>query len=251
MNAEINSTSINDLPSVGNSSQPVQPQNISMNVSNIAQIPNTNMDQQQQQQQQQQYPQISSNQSNNITETPTNYNEIMQNLQNSNQNSGNNALPVPPQIPQSQQDPSDVSAILKSMQHMATSSNSFGLPSRDIPQQSNREDNTARPNYVPEHHKNYINEYEAYENIIDNKRKEENRQSSLEILYEQLQLPIIVALLYFLFHLPIVNNWFIKTFKSFFHSDGNMNLSGYVLKSIVFASLYYFIHKGVKYSETF
>ena len=98
---------------------------------------------------------------------------------------------------------------------------------------------------------NYINEYEAYENIIDNKRKEENRQSSLEILYEQLQLPIIVALLYFLFHLPIVNNWFIKTFKSFFHSDGNMNLSGYVLKSIVFASLYHIIYKGVKYSETF
>ena len=245
MNAEINSTSINDLPSVGNSSQPVQPQNVSMNVSNIAQIPNTNMEQFQQQQQ------ISSNQSNTIAETPTNYNEIMQNMQNSNQNSGHNALPVPPQIPQSQQDSGDISSILKSMEHMATSSNSFGLPSRDIPQQSNREDNTARPNYVPEHHKNYINEYEAYENIVDNKRKEENRQSSLEILYEQLQLPIIVALLYFLFHLPIVNNWFIKTFKSFFHSDGNMNLSGYVLKSIVFASLYHIIYKGVKYSETF
>ncbi len=243
MNAEINSTSINDLPSVGNSSQPVQPQNVSMNVSNIAQIPNTSMEQSQQP--------ISSNQSNTVTETPTSYNEIMQNLQSSNQNSGHNTLPVPQQIPQSQQDPGDVSSILKSMEHMATSSNSFGLPSRDIPQQSNREDNTARPNYVPEHHKNYINEYEAYENIIDNKRKEENRQSSLEILYEQLQLPIIVALLYFLFHLPIVNNWFIKTFKSFFHSDGNMNLSGYVLKSIVFASLYHIIYKGVKYSETF
>ena len=243
MNAEINSTSINDLPSVGNSSQPVQPQNISMNVSNIAQIPNTSMEQSQQQ--------ISSNQSNTVAETPTSYNEIMQNMQSSNQNSGHNTLPVPPQIPQSQQDSGDVSSILKSMEHMATSSNSFGLPSRDIPQQSNREDNTARPNYVPEHHKNYINEYESYENIVDNKRKEENRQSSLEILYEQLQLPIIVALLYFLFHLPIVNNWFIKTFKSFFHSDGNMNLNGYVLKSIVFASLYHFIYKAIKYSETF
>ena len=249
MNAEINSTSISDLPSVGNSSQPAaQPQNISMNVSNISQIPNASIPQMQSQQQP-----ITSNQTNVVTETPQNYSEVMQNLQNQgNQgNQGNsNTLPLPPQMPQSQQDPSDVSSILKSMEQMAATSNAFDLPSRDIPQQSNREDATAQPNYVPEH-KNYINEYEEYENIIDNKRKEENRQSSLETLYEQLQLPIIVALLYFLFHLPVVNNWFVKNFKSFFHSDGNMNLSGYILKSLVFASLYFAFHKGIKYAETF
>ena len=251
MNAEINSTSITDLPSVGNPQQPAQPQNISMNVSNISQIPNTSIQQMQNQQQQQQP--ITSTQTNVVTETPQNYNEEIQNLQNQgNQgNQGNsNTLPLPPQMPQSQQDPSDVSSILKSMEQMAATSNTFDLPSRDIPQQSNREDATAQPNYVPEH-KNYINEYEEYENMIDNKRKEENRQSSLETLYEQLQLPIIVALLYFLFHLPVVNNWFVKNFKSFFHSDGNMNLSGYILKSLVFASLYFAFHKGIKYAETF
>ncbi len=249
MNAEINSTSITDLPSVGNPQQPAQPQNISMNVSNISQIPNTSIQQMQNQQQQQQQP-ITSTQTNVVTETPQNYNEVIQNLQNQGNQGNSNTLPLPPQMPQSQQDPSDVSSILKSMEQMAATSNTFDLPSRDIPQQSNREDATAQPNYVPEH-KNYINEYEEYENMIDNKRKEENRQSSLETLYEQLQLPIIVALLYFLFHLPVVNNWFVKNFKSFFHSDGNMNLSGYILKSLVFASLYFAFHKGIKYAETF
>ena len=245
MNAEINSTSISDLPSVGNSAQPVQPQNISMNVSNISQIPNTSIPQMQSQQ-----PPITSTQTNVVIETPQNYNEVIQSLQNQGNQGNSNTLPLPPQMPQSQQDPSDVTSILKSMEQMAATSNTFELPSRDIPQQSNREDVTAQPNYVPEH-KNYINEYEEYENMIDNKRKEENRQSSLETLYEQLQLPIIVALLYFLFHLPVVNNWFMKNFKSFFHSDGNMNLSGYILKSIVFASLYFAFHKGIKYAENF
>lgn len=248
MSAEINSTSISDLPSVGNSSQPVQPQNISMNVSNISQIPNTSIPQMQSQQQP-----ITSTQTNVVSETPQNYSEVISNLQNqNNQGYGGNAntLPSPPQMPQSQQDPSDVTSILKSMEQMAATSNAFDLPSRDIPQQSNREDKEARPNYVPQH-KNYINEYEEYENMIENKRKEENKQSSLETLYEQLQLPIIVALLYFLFHLPVVNNWFLKNFKSFFHSDGNMNLSGYLLKSVVFACLYFAFHKGIKYAENF
>lgn len=250
MSTEINSTSISDLPSVGsvgNSSQPVQPQNVTMSVSNISQMSNNGVPQMQSQQ-----PPITSSQTNSIVETPQNYSEVIHNLQNNqnNQQVNSNTLPVPPQMPQSQQDPGDVSSILKSMEQMAATSNAFDLPSRDIPQQSNREDHTAVPNYVPQH-KNYINEYEEYENMIDNKRKEENRQSSLETLYEQLQLPIIVALLYFLFHLPVVNTWFIKNFKSFFHSDGNMNLSGYILKSIVFATLYYAFHKGIKYAENF
>ena len=67
MSAEINSTSISDLPSVGNSSQPVQPQNISMNVSNISQIPNTSIPQMQSQQQP-----ITSTQTNVVSETPQN-----------------------------------------------------------------------------------------------------------------------------------------------------------------------------------
>lgn len=213
---ELNSTSINDLPSNLGTQQPVQ-QNINLNINEI------------------------SNQQNTIQEeAKLNYNDIVNSMTNNKQQPTNQIVQNghPP-------DSGDLTNILKSMEQIASTSDVLGLPSRDIPQMSNREDIQTTANYVPQH-KNYIEEYESIENIKEKKRKDDNRTTSLHYLYQELQIPIIIGLLYFLFHLPIINNWFTRNFKFAFHGDGNMNLNGYILKSIVFAFLYFVLLSFMK-----
>ena len=65
----------------------------------------------------------------------------------------------------------------------------------------------------------------------------------MEILYEEFQIPIIIALLYFILQLPIVRTRFLSLLPSLHNSDGNPNLSGYIMDSVVFGILYYGISK--------
>lgn len=242
--AEINSTNINDLPSTSNlgTQQPVQ-QNVNLSINEISNQQNTI-----QQQGQLNYNDIVNSMSNKQVlptnqipnpqntiqeESKLNYNDIVNTMANNKQVPSNQIVQNAPPA-----DNGDLSNILKSMEQIASSSDVLGLPSRDIPQMSNREDIQTTPNYVPQH-KNYIEEYQGIEDIKEKKRKEDNRTTSLHYLYEELQIPIIIGLLYFLFHLPIINNWFTRNFKFAFHGDGNMNLNGYILKSVVFAFLYF------------
>ena len=127
--------------------------------------------------------------------------------------------------------------ILQNMEQLAKSG-AFQLPSRDIPRQENNIDTQSRVNYIPEA-KNYIDEYESQEEIKNYHRQVENKKQSFELLYDKLQIPLLIALLYFVFHLPVVNKWFVKTCTFCFHKDGNMNFNGYLAKSTMFASLYF------------
>lgn len=130
-----------------------------------------------------------------------------------------------------------MSNILQNMEQLAKSG-AFQLPSRDIPRQENIIDSQSRVNYIPEAN-NYIDEYESQQEIDNHHRQTENKKQSLEVLYDKLQVPLIIGLLYFVFHLPIVNKWFLTTCSYCFHKDGNMNFNGYVMKSSIFASLYF------------
>ena len=214
--ADLNTTNINDLPSSNLGNQPVQ-QNINLNINELQSVPQTSMQE----------------------EAKLNYNDIV-NSMSSNKPQMNQVVQNTPPA-----DNGDISNILKSMEQIASQSDVLGLPSRDIPQMSNREDIQTTANYIPQNN-NYIDDYESMENIKEKKRKEDNRTTSLQYLYEEMQIPIIIGLLYFLFHLPVINNWFTRSFKFAFHGDGNMNLNGYILKSVVFAFLYFVLLSFMK-----
>ena len=90
--------------------------------------------------------------------------------------------------------------------------------------------------------KDYIEEIMTVEELQEKRRRERNKDDSLEELYKELQVPIFIGILFFIFHLPITNKYFHKFFTFGFRSDGQMNLQGYLVKSFLFASIYYILN---------
>ena len=131
----------------------------------------------------------------------------------------------------------------------ASASGMTELPSRDIPTVTNNitQDEQIKPNFVPKGPEDYIEEHETSEDILRENFKMENRQGSLEYMYEELQMPILISVLYFSFQLPVVRKNLFKYVPLLFNTDGNPNLKGYVVNSLLFGSLYYVLQKGINH----
>jgi hypothetical protein len=125
------------------------------------------------------------------------------------------------------------------------------LPSRDIPQTQSHltQDQQMQPNYVPQEQDNtdYITEHQTNEDIIRKYNTKEQHAHSLDDFYSNIQTPVLIAILYFLFQLPVVRKNVFKFLPSLFSNDGNPNLSGYVVNSAIFAALYFSLTKGIRY----
>lgn len=129
------------------------------------------------------------------------------------------------------------------------------LPQRDIPMNISQhvQDEEIQPNYIPQPRKlthDYIQEYErTSDRQIREHEERKMREKSRENWLDELQIPILIGLLYFVFQLPIVNTMIFKRFAflSIYRDDGNFNLFGLTLKSILFIATYYIIHKSIEY----
>lgn len=123
------------------------------------------------------------------------------------------------------------------------------LPSRDIPQLTNdiTMDETTKPNYIPEQERmeDYITNYQTPNEIIEENQEDETRIDSLEQTYRELQMPLLIAVLYFLFNLPIVRKYLRGFIPNLFKADGNPNLTGYIVNSLLFAFIYYLLNKAI------
>lgn len=159
--------------------------------------------------------------------------------------------PQPQAQPQAQQQSGesiDINSFITGIQN-AAANGGLQLPSRDIPQSQNHltQDSQLKPNYIPDSNTDYIeNSYNHNEIINQNKRKETN-VNNLDSLYDDIHIPIILAVIYFVFQLPIIKKNTLKYIPSLFSKDGNYNFSGYIVTSIAFASSYYFIIKTLEY----
>ena len=134
----------------------------------------------------------------------------------------------------------------------ASASGSIALPSRDIPQSQSHitHDQQIKPNYIEPPRQNaddYISNDVSTEEIIKSQGRKEDTINKLNDLYENLHTPVLLAILFFLFHLPVVRNKIFTFAPSLFNPDGNPNITGYVINSILFASLYYAISTIEKY----
>ncbi len=105
-------------------------------------------------------------------------------------------------------------------------------------------DEQVVPNYVPmpKLTNNYLQEYEKKLALMqkDTDYKRAKHQEALMMsLYDEIQIPILIGVMFFLFHLPFVNKAFYTYAKWAFAEDGNINLTGVVFKSCLFGLFYF------------
>lgn len=123
------------------------------------------------------------------------------------------------------------------------------LPSRDIPQSTNPlvQDKQIQPNYIPEdNQEDYIQNDTTVNQIIAENKKEEDTNNYYENIYQELQYPILVGVMFFLFQLPSFQKYLYNFIPLLFKSDGNLNVYGYLFNSFLFGFLYYVIEKILK-----
>jgi len=170
------------------------------------------------------------------------------------------------QIPQQQQqnpsqggggfslDQSTISQIVSGLQQ-ATISGATQLSSRDIPMTSTSHniDPNIQPNYVPPPPQNmdYIRDYEQTSDMVNNYNNNVYRQNSLDDMYNEIQTPLLLAVLYFLFQLPFFRKILFGYFPVLFSNDGNLNINGFLFTSVLFGLLYYLLNKTTTHFGTF
>ena len=123
------------------------------------------------------------------------------------------------------------------------------LPSRDIPQDTSIhiQDEQIKANYIPKvrFEEDYVRRHEDLtERNMKEYENKNRREKKIDILFNELQTPILIAILFFFFQIPLVNTFFKRfSFLSIYNSDGNYNFNGLLLKSIIFGSVYYVVMK--------
>lgn len=120
------------------------------------------------------------------------------------------------------------------------------LPSRDIPQSSidYTQDEQIQPNYIPKSNlsSDYVRDYEATsEQKLRQYDQQKQKESRLDAIINELQMPMMIGALFFLFQLPVMNTMIFKklSFLSIYDTDGHFNFYGLFLKSGLFGMTYY------------
>jgi len=132
------------------------------------------------------------------------------------------------------------------------------LPSRDIPIDTTNylQDEQTQPNYIPKSNvsSDYIRDYEeTTEKNIREHEKKKYRESIIDEILSELQTPILICILFFIFQLPIINTIIFKKFSflSLHNDDGNFNFYGLLFKSMMFGSLFYSVQKLTTFISEF
>jgi hypothetical protein len=151
-------------------------------------------------------------------------------------------------------DQSTISQIVSGLQQ-ATISGATQLSSRDIPMTSTSHniDPNIQPNYVPPPPQNmdYIKDYEETTDMVNNYNNNISRQNSLDDMYNEIQTPLLLAVLYFLFQLPFFRKFLVGCFPALFSNDGNLNINGFLFTSVLFGLLFYFLNKLTNHFDAF
>jgi hypothetical protein len=151
-------------------------------------------------------------------------------------------------------DQSTISQIVSGLQQ-ASMNGGTKLASRDIPMTTNgiSADPHVQPNYVPPPEKNvdYVKNSEQTSDMINDYNKNINRQDSLDDMYNEIQTPLLLAVLYFLFQLPFFRKFLFSYFPILFSNDGNFNINGFMFSSILFGLIYYMLNKITNHFNTF
>jgi hypothetical protein len=113
--------------------------------------------------------------------------------------------------------------------------NGGNLPQRDIPIQTQNYhiDPNVQTDYIPRQ-----NMIDYMPSSLPDKRKPD----PMETFYQQLQLPILAALLFFFFQLPWLNKLLFEYFPSLFTDEGTATIYVFFIKTSIFVGLFSVIH---------
>ena len=119
------------------------------------------------------------------------------------------------------------------------------LRSRDIPMNTENltNDPQVQANYIP-------NSTANVEDYIDddcdiNHPIPKASSDRLDKIYDEVQMPLLISILYFCFQLPICKRMLLRFIPFLFSNDGNINLYGYFFMSILFGVIYYLLSKVI------
>lgn len=154
-------------------------------------------------------------------------------------------------------DQTTINQIVNGLQQASISGATL-LPSRDISMSTTglSADPQVQPNYLPPPPQNssnndYIRDSLDPDDIIDKYNKNTQRQNSLDDMYNEMQTPLLLAVLYFLFQLPFFRKLLFSYFPILFSNDGNLNINGFLFTSILFGLAFYLFNKLTNQFGTF
>jgi len=138
-------------------------------------------------------------------------------------------------------DPKYMNYIINGIQQ--TNGSTLGtLPSRDIPMNTLdiQQDNNIRANYIPpppssrkvSFESDYVDDYERRHR--SDKKIQKTQTVASTLIFEDFYFPILAAILFFIFQMPVFSHMMFKYFKFFHNTDGNVTNLGILFKSIVF-----------------
>jgi hypothetical protein len=126
------------------------------------------------------------------------------------------------------------------------------LPSRDIPQStvslSRMQDEEVVANYVPSKKltRDFVNEEEdlSEERIIKRRRKKK-QQSTQQEWIQELQIPLLLSILYYLFQMPWLHEILVQLLRHipFLMTEGILNTYGIMVKALLFGAAFYTLNK--------
>jgi hypothetical protein len=179
---------------------------------------------------------------------------VSNNISMSAQESVNTILPQHATADNTSLDQTTISQLVNGLQQ-ATTSGVTQLPSRDISQITTgiTQDPNIQPNYIPHQNKShdYIQNYEENEDIIDNYNRKYKNNNSLDEMYNEIQVPLLLFVLYFLFQLPIFRKTLFNYLPFLFSKDGNYNIKGFLFSSLLYGFVFYIINKIIVHFSTF
>ena len=142
----------------------------------------------------------------------------------------------------------DLNKIVSGIQQ-ASQSNLTALPARDIPSNNTQitmDEESFNPNYIPQESNNdYINNNSNYEEIMKQQYHASKAKASHDEVVDELQTPLLISILFFIFQLPVIRNAMISHLPMLFLKDGNLALSGILFKSLLFGLSYYISQKFI------
>ena len=132
----------------------------------------------------------------------------------------------------------------------AVASGALGLQSRDVPQSQTHitQDAQMQPNFVPaQEQEDYIGASQTNGDVVREHNEKRKVEESYDTLFDNLQTPVLLAILYFIFQLPVVKQTVFRLVPALFKKDGTPNLYGYITHSISFATVYTAVMMTLKY----
>lgn len=155
-------------------------------------------------------------------------------------------------------DPTVMNKIVHDINQRSGAPDANPLPSRHIPPepriQSLVQDEEARPTHVPVQRVQWASpevgppiERVSATRVLDSIQKKRNRGITMDVLTEDMKLPLLLSVLYFLFQVPSVRVLLKRVIPIGFEDDGNPGLLGIGVHSILFALCAYLV---VRFQDT-